>query len=56
MRFSTAIKRLTDTYNKALKNEHIKKPISWSLYQVWKWSETYEPERKIKEELDTDKL
>ena len=30
----------------AMKSDHIKKPISWALYQTWKWADATEKERK----------
>ena len=28
----------------AQKDKHIKKPISWALYQIWKWANREEKE------------
>ena len=36
MRLETAIKLLTEEYEKAKKLEHIHNPIAYALYQVWK--------------------
>jgi hypothetical protein len=46
MRLSTAMKHLESKYLQALRNPKIKKPVSWALYQTWKWADTYEKERK----------
>ncbi len=48
MTLGRTITRLFDTYEKAKRNESIKKPIAWSLYQVWKWADSYEKPRKEK--------
>lgn len=36
MRLETAIKLLTEEYEKAKKLEHIHNPIAYALYQVWR--------------------
>ena len=30
----------------AQKNPYIRKPVSWALYQTWKWANQNEEERK----------
>ena len=43
MRIDTVIKRLRSNYERARKNKNIiKKPISWALYQTWRWANEYE--------------
>lgn len=49
MRIDTAIKRLTENFNKAKNLGWVEKPISYALYQTWKWANTYEKPRKVKE-------
>jgi len=34
------------TYHEALYNKAIIKPISWSLYQTWKWADEKEKPRE----------
>ncbi len=48
MKIGTAIERLIHNYYRALALRGIKKPVSWSLYQTWKWADAYEKERKDK--------
>lgn len=50
MRLSTAIKHIERKYLQAVRNPAIKKPVSWTLFQTWKWADTYEKERKEKNE------
>ena len=33
-------------YADALKKNYIRKPVSWALYQTWKWADVHEAERK----------
>ena len=46
MRLDTAIKRLNENYQKALKWDFVQKPVSWALYQTWKWADENEKPRK----------
>lgn len=32
-----------------IKSDHIQKPISWALYQTWKWADKNEKEREVKD-------
>ena len=32
----------------AMESDYIRKPVSWALYQTWKWAEANEKERKTK--------
>ena len=34
----------------AMKSDYIRKPISWALYQTWKWADANEEEREINDE------
>lgn len=36
MRIGTAIKKVRETYERAKKNEHIRNPVAYALYCVWK--------------------
>lgn len=38
----------------AMKSDYIKKPISWALYQTWKWADVTEEEIKAESEGDVD--
>lgn len=47
-----AFKKFLEYYNRAVKNKVIDKPISWSLYQTWKWSDEKEkPRIKVDKEV-----
>lgn len=37
--------KLVSLYDIAQKRDDIKKPLSWALYQTWKWAEKLEEER-----------
>lgn len=43
----TAIDYLLLYIEKAKENDNIKKPISWALYQTWKWIDEREIEKPI---------
>ena len=36
--------KLEKLVEQAQKDKHIKKPISWALYQIWKWANSEEKE------------
>ena len=38
--------KLVHMYEIAQKNPAIKKPLSWALYQTWKWCNVIEKERE----------
>lgn len=46
VRTNTAIKRFLENYEKAKNKEFVNKPISYALYQTWRWADTYERPRK----------
>jgi len=46
MRIETAIKFLKRTYELGLEEKRVTKPVSWALYQTWKWVDTHEKEVK----------
>jgi hypothetical protein len=48
MKYETMIKQLTKRYNKALRTDYIRKPMSWALYQMWREVDNQEGERPIK--------
>lgn len=51
MSIGSAIELLIDLWHSAVDDETINKPISWSLYQVWKVADRKEKPRKaIKEQ------
>ena len=37
-------------FEQAMKSDHIRKPISWALYQTWKWADATEEEVKAESE------
>ena len=42
----TAIRKFNEFYDKALKSDYVEKPISWALYQTWKWFDKVEADKK----------
>ena len=38
--------KLEKLVEQAQKNSYIRKPISWALYQTWKWANQNEEERE----------
>lgn len=38
--------KLEKLVEQAQKDKHIKKPISWALYQTWKWADANEEEKR----------
>lgn len=44
-----AIKKFLEFYNEAVTKEYIVKPVSWALYQTWKWADSKERMRKESE-------
>jgi hypothetical protein len=46
MRLNTAIKRLNENYQKAIKWDFVQKPVSWALYQTRKWADENEKPKK----------
>lgn len=49
MRLSTAIRHLTKEYEKAVKLEFVVKPLSYALYQTWRWADKNEKRRELNE-------
>ena len=45
MRKETAIRKFNEFYDKAVKLSYVEKPISWALYQTWKWFDKKEKSR-----------
>ena len=45
-----AVDRLLLFIEETKKDPKIKKPISWALYQAWKWFDEHELERDEKQE------
>lgn len=48
MSFEKAIKILITYMGEARRNNMIKKPLAWALYQTWKVVEVKEKERPVK--------
>ncbi len=48
MKVSTVVKRFTENFEKAAQRDSINKPISYALYQTWKWADTYEKPKNKK--------
>ena len=47
MTIEKAIHLLLEEYKKAKKNDYILKPISFALYNVWKYFDSREKSRKV---------
>ena len=39
--------KLEKLVEQAQKDNHIKKPVAWALYQTWKWADANEEEKRI---------
>ena len=48
MNIVNVLAKVKKTYEVAMKDENIKKPISYALYNTWKWADAYEHEKKPK--------
>ncbi len=48
MTLERVLGRMMAIYSKALEDKTIKKPISYTLYHTWEWTNTYERERKTR--------
>ena len=46
MTLGMAVKYFLDEYDRALKNDRVKKPISYALYHAWEWCNANEKERR----------
>lgn len=44
-KYNKAVKMLVEEYCKAQGNVWVRKPMAYSLYQVWKWFNTNEKHR-----------
>ncbi len=49
MTLGRVIKHFYELHSEAVSNRYIKKPISWALYQTWKWADEKEKPRGQKE-------
>lgn len=38
----------------AMESNYIQKPISWALYQTWKWADANEEEREVRADENND--
>ncbi len=45
MQLTTAINELTKNYERAKKAKYVRKPLSWALYQTWRFVNVREEER-----------
>lgn len=45
MTIEKAITKLWEFYRRAVPNKYIHKPVSWALFQTWKWTDAHEEER-----------
>jgi hypothetical protein len=44
----TAITKFKDYFEQTKDRKDIEKPISWALYQTWKWADAYEKPRRTR--------
>lgn len=51
MRIEKALALVVGEYNQCKDNPQIKKPVSYAVYQAWKWCDANEKERK-RDEVD----
>lgn len=49
MKIEKALSLVVGEYNQCKDNPQIKKPVSYAVYQAWKWCNANEKERKIEE-------
>lgn len=49
MTIEKAIHELINEYNRVKDNVGIRKPVSFALYNVWKYADKHEKEKSIKE-------
>jgi hypothetical protein len=45
-----AIRKFNEFHDKAVKLSYVENPISWALYQTWKWFDNNEKSRKAESE------
>lgn len=50
-RYQKAIKMLAEEYRKAQASVWVEKPISYALYQVWRYFDTHEKSRLAESEV-----
>lgn len=52
-RYQKAIKMLAEEYRKAQASVWVEKPISYALYQVWRYFDTHEKSRLAESEVQS---
>ena len=50
-KYQKAIQMLTEEYRKAQANVYVGKPLSYALYQVWRYFDKYEKSRLAESEV-----
>lgn len=50
MTLQAVIDHLDEVYQAAQDKPHIRKPLSWALYQTWQWVDSREKETKHEKE------
>ena len=50
MTIEKAIHLLIEEYIRIKDNPGMQKPVSWSLYQVWKYADKHEKKRRLRNE------
>ena len=53
MTLGKVFSHIQSLYQQALIDPTIRKPISWALYQTWKWVDKQEAERGEEDDLKT---
>ena len=46
MTINKVISKFYEYYAKALSSDYVIKPISWALYQTWKWADSKEKSKE----------
>lgn len=51
---NSVINALNRYYEEAEKNRYVRKPLSWALYQTWKWADAAEGTKRGRDEPKTE--
>ena len=55
MNIVNVLARVKKAYDEAMKDDEIKKPITYALEKTYKWAEVYEKEKKPKRRREKEK-
>lgn len=56
MTINDVINKLIDNWKSALTNDYVRKPLSFALYETWKWANRNETVRNEKDDLVREKI